>query len=175
MGGEQHGPDGVERPSSKLRPSRFPPGWSSPRPQSCHCNEAGCGERSHDSREVSRLLECQQKSSQWTAKGEEDDVKSYRHQIQNLKLKQQSILCITASLMYSHMHLVLCAINMKVLSNYSCMQHYTCRSRMSSATMEAGLVRLKQTIILLAWCSMTGRLPDTHVNRARKLRVERMF
>jgi hypothetical protein len=54
------------------------------------------------------------------------------------------------------------------------MQH-TLRSLMSSDTMEAGLVRLKQTIIFLACCSMTLILPDTQVRRARKLRVERMF
>ena len=54
------------------------------------------------------------------------------------------------------------------------MQH-TLRSLMSSDTMEAGLVRLKQTMILLACWSMMLRLPDTQVRRARKFKVDRMF
>ena len=64
--------------------------------------------------------------------------------------------------------------NSKYTVLYMYVQH-TLRSLMSSDTMEAGLVRLKQTMIFLACCSMTLRLPDTQVRRARKFRVDRMF
>ena len=70
VGGAQDDQGSSGRVSSKPPPTRLPPvHWRNLRPPCHRCSESGRGGRSHDSREGSRSLECQQRSSQQTAQG----------------------------------------------------------------------------------------------------------